>query len=168
MSGTLIITRDDEMCGIRLAGRVNFETVVPLRDFVNNLPPDIRNITVDLGECMSMDSTCMGVLSMLALKGMKEKFALRMLNAGSNRQLLRGLGVEKLFHFEEGEFVPCAQIIYPEPGEEKTKDMETAAETVLDAHETLIEVDDENQQRFGAVVDMTRQDIERLKQRKQK
>ncbi|MPM94480.1 hypothetical protein SDC9_141626 [bioreactor metagenome] len=166
MSGSLIISRDNEKCGIQLAGRVNFETVVPLRDFVNSLPPEIRDLTVDLGPCVSMDSTCMGVLSMLALKGMKLKLAMRLFNAGSNRQLLKGLGVEKLFHFAEGEFAPYREIIYPEPDQEAARDLETAAETVLDAHQTLIDVDEENQKRFGAVVDMTRQDIERLKQRK--
>ena len=164
MTGTLVIQRDGARCGIRLAGRVNFETVVPLRDFVNHLPEDIRELTIDLAECLSMDSTCMGVLSMLALKGIKSKIALRLLNAGANRQLLKGLGVEKLFRFEEGEFPTYAEQIYPEAADgAPAGNLRSAAETVLVAHETLISVDEENSRRFGAVVDMTRRDLERLK-----
>ena len=167
MAGTLIIRRDGSRCGIRLSGRVNFETVVPLRDFVNRLPEEIRELTIDLAECLSMDSTCMGVLSMLALKGIKSKIALRLLNAGTNRQLLKGLGVEKLFHFEDGEFPAYAEQIYPEAGDAASSgDLQSAAETVLDAHETLIAVDDENARRFGTVVNMTRHDLDRIKKSK--
>ena len=34
---------------------------------------------------------------------------------------------------------------------------------MLAAHETLIAIDDENADRFGAVVSMTQQDLDRLK-----
>lgn len=161
MAGDLIICRCNEKCGIILSGRVNFETVVPLRNFVNDLPQDITDLTVDLGECLSMDSTCMGVLSMMALTGIKRKLAMRILNAGGNRQLLKGLGVEKLFKFEDAEFTPYSDVIYPV---EKTaeKNLRTAAETVLEAHQTLMDADESNKQRFGAVVEMTQQDLDRM------
>ncbi len=164
MAGTLIISREADKCGIELAGRVNFETVVPLRDFVNNIPEEIRELTVNLGECVSMDSTCMGVLSMLALVGFKRKVKMRVLNAGGNRQLLKGLGVEKLFRFEDGPFSSYADVVYPEPKKQSGKNLRAAAETVLDAHQTLIDADADNQQRFGTVVEMTRQDLDRIKQ----
>lgn len=163
MAGNLIISRQDNQCGIVLQGRVNFETVVPLREFANNIPEKINNITVELGDCLSMDSTCMGVLSMLALMGIKRKLKMRILNAGGNRQLLKGLGVEKLFKFEDGEFTSFSEIIYPPADAAASKNLQTSAETVLEAHETLITADSGNQQRFKAVVEMTRQDLDRLK-----
>ena len=162
MASSLVICREGSKCGIILSGRVNFETVVPLRDFVNNIPEDVKDITVELSECLSMDSTCMGVLSMLALLGIKRKIKLKVLNAGGNRQLLKGLGVEKLFKFEDAEFEPYSDIIYPKPDVDK-KDMQTTTETVLEAHEVLMDADSSNQQRFKAVVDMTRQDLDRMK-----
>jgi len=165
MAGNLMICREAEKYGIILSGRVNFETVVPLRDFVNNMPDDAENLTVEMSECLSMDSTCMGVLSMLALLGIKRKLKMRILNAGGNRQLLKGLGVEKLFKFEDGEFDPYSEIIYPREVP-AGKNMTEAAETVLEAHQTLIDADKDNQQRFGAVVEMTRQDLDRMKQDK--
>lgn len=165
MAGTLNISRNQQQCGIRLVGRVNFETVVPLRDFVNHLPEEIRDLTIDLGECVSMDSTCMGVLSMLALKGLKKKITMRVLNAGANRQLLKGLGVDKLFRFEEGNFTPYAEQLFPAPGDPPEQNLKNTTETVLSAHETLISLDDENEKRFGVVVDMTKRDLERLERK---
>lgn len=165
MAGELLICRENEKYGIVLSGRVNFETVVPLRDFVNDLPAELKELTIDLKDCLSMDSTCMGVLSMLALTGIKKKLSMRLLNAGTNRQLLKGLGVEKLFKFADEEFTPYATVIYPVAAPEK-KDLQVTAETVLEAHETLIAADAANQQRFGAVVEMSRQDVERLKENK--
>ena len=41
--------------------------------------------------------------------------------------------------------------------------MKTAAETVLQAHQTLMDADDSNKARFGAVVEMTQQDLDRMK-----
>ena len=162
MASSLLICRENEKCGIVLSGRVNFETVVPLRDFVNHLPADIKDISIDLAECLSMDSTCMGVLSMLALTGIKSKLKMRMLNAGGNRQLLKGLGVDKLFKFEDVEFTPYEEVIYPV--EKPVKNLQSSAETVLEAHETLIAADESNQQKFGTVVEMTRKDVERMKE----
>ena len=80
MSGELVICRENSKYGIILSGRVNFETVVPLRDFVNDLPADVEELTIDMANCLSMDSTCMGVLSMLALTGIKRKLKLQLLN----------------------------------------------------------------------------------------
>ena len=162
MAGDLKVSTESDKCVVSLSGRVNFETVVPLREFVNNMPAEISNITVDLADCLSMDSTCMGVLSMMALMGVKRKLKIRLLNAGGNRQLLKGLGVEKLFKFEDGEVEHFCNVIYPQ---EKTdsKDLTAAAETVLQAHESLVDADSGNQQRFGTVIEMTRQDVERLK-----
>ena len=162
MAGSLNISRDGNRCGIILSGRVNFETVVPLRDFVNHIPEGINELTVELGNCVSMDSTCMGVLSMLALLGIKSKLKMRVLNAGGNRQLLKGLGVEKLFKFEVGEFESYSQILYPPAAGATSKDMKSATETVLEAHQTLMDADDSNQQRFKSVVEMTRQDLDRM------
>ena len=162
MAGTLIICKDANKCGIILSGRVNFETVVPLRNFVNNIPEDISDLTVDLAECLSMDSTCMGVLSMLALLGIKRKLKMRVLNAGGNRQLLKGLGVEKLFKFEDAEFEPYSEVIFSSK-DAAVKNLKSAAETVLEAHETLIQADDENRRKFEDVVEMTRQDLNQMK-----
>ncbi len=161
MSGELVICRENSKYGIILSGRVNFETVVPLRDFVNDLPTDVEELTIDMANCLSMDSTCMGVLSMLALTGIKRKLKLQLLNAGSNRQLLKGLGVEKLFKFADMPFEQYAEVLYP-AADARTQDLKSTTETVLEAHQTLIAADDSNKERFDSVVEMTKQDLDRF------
>ena len=74
----------------------------------------------------------------------------------SDLDLLRGIV------FEDGEFDSYEQILYPLPENDK-KNMQTTTETVLEAHQTLMDADSSNQQRFQAVVDMTQQDLDRMK-----
>jgi hypothetical protein len=69
-----------------------------------------------------------------------------------------------VFKFEDGEFTAYSNIIYPQTEDTARRNLQAAAETVLEAHETLIDADSENQQRFKAVVEMTRQDIDRIKE----
>lgn len=142
-------------------GRANFEAAVPLREFVNTLTGDFRSVAVDLQKCTGMDSTFMGVLSMLGLKARKCGARVEILNASdSNRGLLKGLGVARLFQFAECDTSVMAA--------EDAAVLDTAAapletaETVLQAHETLMDVDEENVKKFQQVVDFARKDVDRL------
>ena len=140
-------------------GRGNFEAAVPMREFVNSLPSSFREVFVDLEKCDGMDSTFMGVLSMLGLKARKCGAKIAVVNASeSNRNLLKGLGVAKLFQFTENKQNSSG-------GKELTvqKDMLSTAETVLEAHKTLVEADETNQEKFKQVIDFAQNDVDRLK-----
>ena len=109
-----------------------------------------------------MDSTFMGVLTMLALKAKKCNTVIDICNASETlKKLLRDLGIAKLFNFcemqEESDGVS---------GKE-SNDLLTTAETVEEAHRTLAEVNLENAEKFKDVIEFSRQDVERLKQNKQ-
>lgn len=109
-----------------------------------------------------MDSTFMGVLTMLALKAKKCNVVIDICNANDTlKKLLRDLGVAKLFNFSEFENSEAGV-----SGKEAC-DMLTAAETVEEAHRTLAEMNSENAEKFKDVIEFTRQDVERLKQNKQ-
>lgn len=146
---------------IVISGRANFETAVPIRDFVKKLPPTFRQVSIDLGACTGMDSTFMGVLSMLGLQARKCQARILLENAGDgNRALLSGLGVAKLFTFVET--APGGG----ESGEAAAPAASTAletAETVLEAHRTLMDADAENVKRFQTVVEMAGKDVEELR-----
>ncbi len=146
---------------IVISGRANFETAVPIRDFVKKLPPSFRQVAIDLGACTGMDSTFMGVLSMLGLQARKCQARVLLENAdGGNRALLSGLGVAKLFTFVE---TASAENGSGEPaGQPASTPLETA-ETVLEAHRTLMEADAENVKRFQTVVELAGKDVENLR-----
>ena len=148
---------------VKVSGRANFEYAVPLRNIAKG-NGEVKGIVIDLGDCSAMDSTFMGVLSMLALKGKRENTAVELFNASSVLQkLLRELGVLKLFVLKEGESGAGATT-----QTDSDASMLTKAETVSEAHQALVEADAGNQQKFGAVIDYARADVERLKKAENK
>ena len=88
-----------------------------------------------------------------------------LLNANDTlKKLLRDLGVSKLFTFTEGSD-PDAPQWSASDGNVARNDMLTTAETVTEAHQTLVEADSSNAARFDQVIEFARQDVERLKNR---
>ena len=59
----LMIGENEEAYVITAVGRANFEYAVPIRELVNS-NEGRKTVRVDLKECLAMDSTFMGVLSM--------------------------------------------------------------------------------------------------------
>ena len=123
-------------------------------------------IRSDLGECQWMDSTFMGILAMLALRAKKTGAEISVHNAGpQNTELLYGLGLKKLFQFVDagmdavnGANTPAVSAA---PGD--SSNPASYAHTVLEAHETLMDVDEGNVKKFDKVVSLVKQDLERKK-----
>ena len=96
----LTIADNNGVSTIRVFGRANFECGMPLRSFAKNLSPSCAGIVIDMAGCESMDSTFMGLLTMLSMRAQKINLPLEVVNASDYcRALLRGLGVEKRFKF---------------------------------------------------------------------
>ena len=53
---------------VKVFGRANFQYAVPLRDLVLSLD-GFEYFKFEMSDCQAMDSTFMGVLTMIALKG---------------------------------------------------------------------------------------------------
>ena len=153
----LRIGESDSAYIIAAVGRANFEYAVPIRELVNSNEGK-KDIRLDLKDCVAMDSTFMGVLSMGALKAADNGSAFEIYNASETlKRLLRDLGVDELFTFHEGS-----------PGEAGTAagakaDMLTTAVTVEEAHRKLVEADSANAERFNDVINYAAADVERLK-----
>ena len=158
----LLISHHDGVYSVKVAGRTNFEYAVPLRELAKS-SNEFRCFRIDLGDCVAMDSTFMGVLSMIGLKSRRCNAAVELLNANDTlKKLLRDLGVSKLFTFTEGTD-PDAPQWSAANGNASRNDMLTTAETVTEAHQTLVEADSSNAARFDQVIEFARQDVERLK-----
>lgn len=156
-SDLLISNREDGIC-VKATGRANFEYAVPLRELIKSTDsfPAFR---IDLGPCEAMDSTFMGVLTMIALKARKINVTAEIFNASAGLQkALRDLGVAKLFRFENGEVFSGDGRTPPAGGS-----MLAAAETVTEAHKTLVEADSDNEAKFRTVIEFAEQDVKRLK-----
>lgn len=146
---------------VKVYGRADFRYGTEFRRFARNLSGDFGKVSIDLKECEAMDSTFMGTLAMLGLKGRKQDKPVEMLNTSEFcRGLLRGLGLIPLFDFESREATEVGDlVIITADG-----DVELAtAEAVVEAHKTLVEADSANAPKFNAVIDYAEKDLEKLK-----
>jgi anti-anti-sigma regulatory factor len=161
----LLIAHNKGVYNIKVEGRANFEYGLPLRNFAKNLEGKFEKVCIDLTSCTGMDSTFMGVLAMIGLKARKVGGIVEIVNAdANNRHLLIGLGLEKLFVFidrqETMENVDWQQ-------SESEKDRLTTAETVVEAHQTLMDVDQNNIPKFEKVVEFAQEDLDKIKKASQ-
>lgn len=173
MNGTknIVILQDGGSFRIVINGRANFEYGRDLREELTQkklVDGNTAHIQVDLSGCSGMDSTFMGILAMLALDARKFSIEVRICdNKQHNINLLEDLGIAKLFKIEQcDEHCACGQeIAVNRTGTDKEL---ATAEAVVDAHQTLMDVDERNKAKFNVVVDMAKQDLEKVKAKKAK
>ena len=162
----IVIARDNDDCSIKVEGRATFECSSPIKNFADNIVPGvIQNITVDLKKCSWMDSTFMGTLATLGLHAKKAKIVINILNANEkNIKLLKELGIYKLFIYDSNTSIstynPWEAITCQSPINTK----QSIAKTVLDAHETLMSMNEKNVTKFKKVVELVKKDIANNKQ----
>jgi ABC-type transporter Mla MlaB component len=157
----ILIAQEAGVYRIKIDGRANFEYGPPLRSLAKNLENEkFEMISVNLEKCTGMDSTFMGILAMLGLRAKKINAAMEIVNAGeTNTALLKGLGLKNLFDFVDREEDKVFN--WNKAGKEGEK--LDKAETVVDAHDTLMDVSPENVPKFKTVVDFAKKDLENLK-----
>ena len=162
-SGETIISGSGDRYVVKVTGRATFECVAPLRALAKQLDTaEFKQIDIDLADCQGMDSTYMGIMAMLALRSKKINASISVYNAdASNRNLLCGLGLKRLFQFKEGT-VETGAAASPDNAAAGPADQLTHANTVLEAHKTLMDVDQENVAKFEKVVDFVQKDLDRL------
>jgi len=165
-NGELFISSRDGVYRIRVIGRATFECAPALRNMAGTLEQEtFRQVRIDLSGCTWMDSTFMGILAMIGLRAKKISAEAFIVNADAqNENLLCGLGLRKVFQFtaEKTEPDAPAPAEAPKSGASSAQDSALdSAKTVLAAHETLMDVDEENVRKFRNVVSMVRQEIQK-------
>ncbi len=161
-NGNIVIARQDSGYIIKVEGRANFECSPSLKNFSDNITSEtISGIILDFNSCTWMDSTFMGTLAILGLKSRKLGVEVEIHNADQkNMRLIRDVGIENLFKFVSDSFqktdVKGANI--SEFQKNNNKDL---AETILKAHETLVEANSANAPKFEKVIDMVKKEIEK-------
>ena len=163
-NGELLISGKDGVYRIKVSGRATFDCAPPLRDLAKTLASEkFDGIKIDLKACEWMDSTFMGVLAMLGLRAKAVGAPMEICAADEqNKSLLAGLGLKKLFIFTENALDEEDSSAEWQTGNQETVKMEEGAQTVLEAHKTLMDVDEENVQKFETVVNLVQQDIDRM------
>lgn len=144
---------------VKVNGRISFLNCGPFRDFVNRLIPEgKRNFIIDFADCTGMDSTFLGALAGVALELRKQEnpgkvFLFRL--GSRNLELVKNLGLHRLLHVDTGQNnqIPTSRLEkLPETEEQRRKDEVQNARLVLEAHENLIQADEDNRSKFQDVI----------------
>jgi len=163
VNADIFVSKEKDEYKVKVIGRATFAVAPTIRNLVQRMESDAgqNNISINLEKCTGMDSTFMGILAMLALKiRNKQQRSVQILNATeANKKLLNGLGLNKLFDYSEVQDPAPSKWIKEK---EKTASLKENADTVLQAHKTLIETDIGNSEKFQKVVDQVKKEIKNL------
>jgi anti-anti-sigma regulatory factor len=158
----ILVAVDEKRAYLRAIGRATFACCPALRKFaLKILDTDIPRIGIDLADCRMMDSTFLGVLAMIAIRGKEKSVAVEIVatNEKADEQLAR-LGLKQLFTYSTADKVNPRWIdldrISGETGVNKTP----MKRTILEAHETLASVDSKNVAEFKDVIELLKKDLE--------
>jgi anti-anti-sigma factor len=150
---------------IRVSGRGSFKVSATLKQFIAEVASkqSISVVALDMTECIGMDSTFMGVLAGLSGRLKQRDQALELINLSEkNEALLATLGVDQVvshYSHSHGHELPALETQSLPTASATKKDL---AETALQAHETLVELSEENRPRFKRVIEYLKADVDRL------
>jgi anti-anti-sigma factor len=157
----LVGTLDRTVC-VRVEGKGSFLNSTGLKEFAKEMTNrGFREFVVDLRNCPLMDSTFMGTLTGVALR-LRElgQGALRVVNLNErNRDLLCNLGLDQLMTLDRDgtlKGVNAAKLELPVDPVDK----HSRAETMLEAHQDLVNANPANEAKFKDVLEYLRQDLQ--------
>ena len=139
-----------EKCFIRVSEKASYLNCGPLREFINDrYSSGQTNFVVDFEDCLSLDSTFLGMLVSLALK-VKGNGSLSLINLRNrNLETVQNLGIHKIAIVSSERYEDLLNLSDINSNE---LDDKCSQETILDAHRSLIELNKKNQKMFCDVV----------------
>lgn len=150
---------------IRVTGRGSFKISATLKQFIAEVSAKqpVALVVLDLAACIGLDSTFMGVLAGLAVRLKQNGQTLELINLSEkNADLLATLGVDRVitcYSHSHGHEMPNTASTPLAAASATKRDL---AETALLAHETLVELSEENRPRFKRVIEYLKADVDRL------
>ena len=161
----------DHTAVIRVEGRGSFKISPPLKQFIHQVIGNgsAESILIEMSRCSGMDSTFMGVVAGIAcfIKS-RSAFHFELINLSEkNKKLLVTLGVDRVVDYSMS--ATDAQQILLDRLEGSSKPLETdlsnkleAAQTTLEAHETLVSINPDNLVKFKSVLEYLQDDVRNL------
>ena len=150
---------------IKVPGRANYATSIDLKNLVGELRQrGFAEFVLDLRECMTMDSTFLGVLAGLVLRnGHPEPGApsIELLNPNSRvLDLIENLGVLSMFKVTNEE--APATLCFEPANDHAEPTKEEVTRNCLEAHRTLMKVNPANIPKFKEVTQFMAEDLKKL------
>ncbi len=142
---------------VRIIGKANYLNCGPLNDFFEGmLKKGTSHFVLDFSECEGMDSTFLGILAGVALKvrGLEPPGSVVLSRIeGRKLELVKNLGLHRILMVQEGKKAPAHEA-------RSTEDLGATGsadqQTMLRAHQSLVEADASNWEKFQDVIDYLR------------
>ena len=165
----LLVAISGDIAFIRVHGRGSFMISANMKEFsAAAIDTGCKSLVLDMAECVSMDSTFMGVLAGLAFR-LKQKAAGRitMVNLSfRTRGLLATLGLDEVIDPHMVGATPESLQPYFQGTADGLTTLDTrensarvTAETMIEAHENLVKLSPENLPKFKDVLTFLREDL---------
>ena len=147
--GRILAAEHDGAYALKFVGDVRVNLCSAIDDYFDQMfeDPDFVSVLVDLCEAEGMDSTTLGLLAKLALRFRKQfgmQPAIYSCNPGINR-LLASMAFGKIFDIRE-EACDDPDNIREVPA--TSDDAEAVRHKVIEAHRILMDISEENRERF--------------------
>jgi anti-sigma B factor antagonist len=164
-SPTLCVAVVEHTAFIKVPGRANYATSIDLKNLVAELRlRGFSEFVLDLRECMTMDSTFLGVLAGLVLRNNQpepEAPSIELLNPNDRvLDLIENLGVLSMFKVKNEE-VPSTLRFEP-TNDQPAPTKEEVTRNCLEAHRTLMQVNPANVPKFKEVTQFMAEDLKKL------
>jgi anti-anti-sigma factor len=154
---------------VRIGGHANHENAGSIREFLRDrFEKGWNRFVIDMENCGGIDSTFIGILYRLAAKLDEREGdgSVEVLHPSErNERSIRKLGLDNLIRIESngGQWVEEKALVeenLKHPPSDSPESSRDHAEMVLEAHEALIEANEENRSRFRDVVDFIREELD--------
>ena len=160
----LLVVLKDKIAYAAIRGRGSFQIAPAIKKFcLSVIGQECNHLVIDMSECIGMDSTFMGSVAGLAGRLKKTNQTLELINLSEkNAQLLKTLGVDQVLSFYKdahGHQLSVQKTTTLPTDQTSQKEM---AETALQAHEKLVQISDENLPKFKQVIELLKEDVDRL------
>jgi anti-anti-sigma regulatory factor len=168
-SARMLVLVGQKFACVKISGRANFTTSIDFKTLLNELlQKSYSYFVLDLSECVLMDSTFLGVMAGFGLKmndpaNDQPGRGIELLNPnGRITELLENLGVLHLFRITQGPLVLPEQT-EPHAMSALNPSREEVTRACLEAHQTLMDINPNNVQKFKDVAQFLAEDLKKLK-----
>lgn len=149
MSGRILAADHGGAYALKLVGDVRVNLCSAIEDYLDQMFEDSRfeSVVVDLCDAEGIDSTTLGILAKLALRAKKQygfKPVIYSRDVGINR-LLQSMAFARIFEIREQ---TCEQPDSVTEVPVLSEDVVAVKEKVIEAHRILMDLSDENRERF--------------------
>ncbi len=165
-SSSILVGRLGELFWLRVEGRGTFQNSIQVRDAFDRMTrAGVRQFVVDLERCPIMDSTFLGTLTGAAVNLRDLGGAVSILNANPrNLQLVRSLGLDFILEVDADgtrwqQERRRVSALLDRCADTAPVSSEAQAGHVLEAHQALANLSEDNQCRFQDVIEFLEKEL---------